>query len=291
MSFGNLALAGFATLSVVMAGPAMAQSLTEVWRTGGFASPESVSFDPGTNALYVGNINSPDMGPNGEGYISKVSLDGEVLEEKFTEGLNAPKGTYVSGSSLYVAGVEEIVEIDLATGQILNRYAAPGAVFLNDVAVADDGTLYATETMQGAIYVLADGALTQFVADPALAGANGIIVSGDSMLVATLGDISGGFGNLQPSNVKQLDIASKAITDYGSSEPVGALDGIEAVEGGVMVTDNMGGRLVRIGEDGTIAEIGSTGAGSADHEYVPSENLVVIPMLQGNEVVAYSYTP
>src|SRR5690606_30447352 len=31
--------------------PAAAQSVTEAWRTAGFAAPESVSYDPGTNAL------------------------------------------------------------------------------------------------------------------------------------------------------------------------------------------------------------------------------------------------
>jgi hypothetical protein len=230
------------------------------------------------------------MSTNDQGYVSKVGLDGEVLQEKFAEGLKVPKGTAIADGRLYVAGVEELVEIELASGEIVNRYSAPGATFLNDVAVAGDGTIYVTETFQSAIYALIDGKLTQWLADPALAGANGILVDNGMLLVATMGDMSGGFENLKPSNVKSVDIASKAVSDFGSAEPVGVLDGIERVEGGVLVTDNGGGRLVMIGDDGTITEIGQTGAGSADHEYVAEENLVIIPMLQGNEVVAYSYT-
>lgn len=268
-----------------------AQSLTEVWRAGGFVMPESVSYDPGTNALYISNINSPEMGPNGQGYISKLGLDGAVVTEKFAEGLNAPKGTFVAGGTLYVAGIEEVVEIDLASGAVKTRHAVPGAPFVNDVAVADDGTIYATETMQGAVYVISGGTASEFVKDPALAGANGIIIVGGKLLVATLGDISGGFENIKPSNVKAVDIATRAITDYGSAEPVGVLDGIEAVEGGVLVTDNSGGRLVRVGEDGTITEVGATGAGSADFEFVASENLVVVPLLNTSEVVGFTYAP
>ena len=280
-----------AVLAFAAAAPASAQELTETWRTPGFMTPESVSHDPGTGALYVSNINSPDMSANGQGYMSKVGLDGAVMEEKFADGLNAPKGTAIAGGTLYVAGVEELVEIDLTSGEIVNRYPAAGATFLNDVAVAEDGTIYVTETMQGAIYALANGQLTQWLADPALAGANGIVVDDGALLVATLGDMSGGFENLKPSNVKRVDIASKAVTDYGSAEPIGMLDGIELVEGGVLVTDNGGGRLVFVGEDGTIREIGKTGPGSADFEYVPDQSLVVVPLLQDGEVVAFTYKP
>jgi sugar lactone lactonase YvrE len=268
-----------------------AQSLNEAWRATGFVMPESASYDPGTNALYVSNINSPDMSANGQGYITQLGLDGTVMKEKFAEGLNAPKGTFVAGTTLYVAGVEEVVEIDLSSGQVTARHAIPGATFVNDVAVAEDGTIYATETMQGAIYTIANGTATQFVADPALAGANGIAIDGSRLLVATLGDISGGFQNLKPSNVKAVDIATKAITDFGSAAPVGTLDGIELIEGGVLVTDNGGGRLVKVAEDGMATEIGQTGAGSADFELVQDQNLVVIPLLNTSEVVGFTLTP
>lgn len=282
-------LAVAATLALTSA--ASAQSITEAWRATGFVMPESVSYDPGTNALYVSNINSPDMSANGQGYISQVGLDGAVTKQKFAEGLNAPKGTFVKDGTLYVAGIEEVVEIDLATGTIKTRHAIPGATFVNDVAVADDGTIYATETLQGAIYTIKDGTATQLVADAALAGANGIVIDGSRLLVATLGDISGGFDKLKPQNVKAVDIATKAINDFGSATPIGMLDGIERLDGAVLVTDNGGGRLVKVADDGTITEVGPTGAGSADFEYVADQKLVVVPLLNTSELVGFTYTP
>lgn len=280
-----------ASAGFLLAGPAAAQALTEAWRTTGFVMPESVSYDPGTNALYVGNINSPDMSANAEKYISQVGLDGTVLKEKFATGLNAPKGTFIADGKLYVAGVEEIAVIDLASGEVTARHAAPGATFLNDVVLAEDGTLYATETMQGAIYAFKDGAGSLWLADPALAGANGIVVSDGSLLVATLGDLSQGFANLQPSNVKAVDIATKQVTDFGSATPIGTLDGIELVGGGALVTDNGGGKLVLVNDDGSLREIGATGTGSADFEYIPATGLVVVPITPTGELVGFTYTP
>lgn len=276
---------------VLGAAPAAAQSLTELWRTSGFAMPESVSYDPGTDALYVTNINSPDMSANGEGYITKLSPDGTIVEERFATGLNAPKGTFVAGDTLYVAGIEEVVEIDLGSGEVTTRHPVPGATFVNDVAVAEDGTIYATETMQAAIYRISGGEVSQLVTDAVLAGANGIIIDGSRLLVATLGDLSQGFENLAPSNVKAVDIESGAVTDYGSSEPIGMLDGIEPAENGVLLTDNGGGRLLKLDDDGRLTEVGMTGAGSADFEYVAASGLIVVPLLQGNEVVAFDYRP
>ena len=80
--------------------PAVGQELTEAWRVGGFATPESVSYDPASQTLFVSNINSPDVGANGEGYIWQMSLEGDVISERFVEGLNAPEGTVIVDGTL-----------------------------------------------------------------------------------------------------------------------------------------------------------------------------------------------
>jgi sugar lactone lactonase YvrE len=282
------ALICISLLSMVAATPAMAADYAQAWKATGFMAPESVSYDAASKSLFVSNINSQNfIEANGKGYISELGLDGSLIKEKFVEGLNAPKGTYVAGGKLYVATVEALVEIDIATAKIANTYKAPGATFFNDVAVGPDGRAFLTETLQGAIYVLENGALSQWLADPQLTGANGIIVDGGTLLVATLGDVSKGFDKLKPSNVKSVDIATKKITDYGSPAPIGALDGIELMDGGVMVTDNSGGRLLEVKPDGSTIVLATPGPGAADLEYIPHQHLVVIPMLQSGEVAAY----
>jgi hypothetical protein len=82
-------------------------------------------------------------------------------------------------------------------------------------------------------------------------------------------------------------MSTKTVADYGSPAGIGGLDGIEPTEGGMMVTDNSGGRLLMVAPDGTVTVLVEPGNGAADHEYVPQESLVVIPMLNSGELIGY----
>ena len=42
--------------------------------------------------LYVSNITDHPFKKDGTGYISKIGLDGSIIEKKWVKGLNAPKG-------------------------------------------------------------------------------------------------------------------------------------------------------------------------------------------------------
>src|SRR5687767_4949201 len=82
-------------LAVIVVTTALGQDYAEAWRLTGFAAPESASYDPGTDTVFVSNINSPDFSANGMGYISQLSLEGKVIAEHFVDGLNVPAGTDV----------------------------------------------------------------------------------------------------------------------------------------------------------------------------------------------------
>ena len=45
-----------------------------------------------------------------------------------------------------------VVRYDLKTGRLADRFDAPQAMQLNDIAVAPNGTIYATDSMSGAIF-------------------------------------------------------------------------------------------------------------------------------------------
>ena len=55
---------------------------------------------------------------DGEGWISKLSPKGEVLEAKWVTGLNAPKGMRVQGDTLWVSDIDELVAINRKSGKI-----------------------------------------------------------------------------------------------------------------------------------------------------------------------------
>src|ERR1041384_1576465 len=123
--------------------------LTPVWESDTtLRTPESVLFEPGQNVLYVACINGGPSLENKGSYLAKVGLDGKVIQLKFTENLNSTKGMGILGNKLYVTEMQQVAEIDLASGKILNRYPVEGAKFLNDIAV---------DTKKGLVYVTDSG--------------------------------------------------------------------------------------------------------------------------------------
>jgi sugar lactone lactonase YvrE len=280
-----------AAAALVAAGVAHA-AVTEAWRTPGLDLPESVSWDEATKSFYVSSIGGMDpSAKDGNGFISKIDQTGKVTALKWVTGLDAPKGTEVAGGKLYVTDLTQLVEIDIAAGRIAGRYPAAGAVFLNDVAVAPDGRVFVSDTFGAAIYVLAAGKLEVFVKDAKLRGPNGLVFLDGKLLVAELGDVSQGFANMTPGNIKQIDLATKAISDFGPAT-LGNLDGIELDgQGGVTVTDNPKGKIFNVKATGTPTEVGTLKAGSADHEWVSSLGVYVVPQMQDSALVGYRPAP
>lgn len=271
---------------LAFAGLAHAEA-TEVWRLSGFVGPESVGRDPATGKFYVSNLGTDPMAKDGDGFLSTITADGKIDKLDWVTGLDSPKGIDFVGGKLYVSDIDMLVEIDTASGLVSNRYKAEGAQLLNDVAAGPDGKVYVSDTLGAAVYVLEAGALSLLAQDKLLMGANGLLVDGGTLLVANLGDISGGFANIKPGAVMQIDLTSKAITAYGAEGPVGVLDGVEADgKGGLLLTDNPAGTVLHLQRGGTASLIATVGAGAADLEVDPTDGLIVVPITPANEVVA-----
>jgi sugar lactone lactonase YvrE len=247
-----------------------------------------VSWDGATKTFFVTNLGTDPMSKDGNGFISKIGADGKVETLKWVTGLNAPKSGEVVGDKLYVTDIDELVEIDIAAGKVANRYKAEGAKFLNDIAVAADGRIFIADTFGNAIYLFQDGKVSEWVKGGQLKGPNGLVIIGSDLIVAELGDASQGFDKLKPGNVKKIDLKSKEISDFGTADPIGGLDGIEvAGDGGVYVTDNPAGRLLKVMPGKPAEAVAKLSPGSADFEFVPEEKLFVIPQMQQSEIVAY----
>lgn len=286
MGFFMRSTIGAVLLAGVLASPALA-GWTETWKATGFDVPESVSWDPGGKVFYVSNLGGDPMTKDGNGFISKLKADGSVDTLKWVTGLDSPKGTEVASGKLWVTDIDQLVEIDTATGKILNKYPAPGAKFLNDLAVATDGRIFIADTFGNAIYLFENGKISEWVRGGKLIGPNGLVILGSDLIVAELGDASEGFDKLKPGNVKKIDLATKEITDFSIPGPIGGLDGIElSGDGGVFITDNGGGRLLKVMPGKAPEEIAKLKPGAADMEYVPDQKLFVIPEMQQGEIVA-----
>jgi DNA-binding beta-propeller fold protein YncE len=107
--------------------------------------PESITYDQQRDILYVSNINGKPLDIDGNGFISKVRLDGSIENLEWVKNLNAPKGSALFGNKLYVTDINRVVVINVETGEIISVHPDPQAIFLNDVAVDHTGKVYISD--------------------------------------------------------------------------------------------------------------------------------------------------
>ena len=255
--------------------------LTQQWQTKKeLRVPESVLYDEAGNILYVSNINGKPTEKNGQGFISKVSLDGKIEVLKWTTGLNAPKGSAIYGDKLYVSDIDRLVEIDLNTGKILAKYPATGAKFLNDVATDSSGNVYVTDmsSENSVIYKLSQGNMTVWMIGTEIKNPNGLYMEEKRLLVGNSGD----------GSIKAINLADKKISTIAR---VGSgIDGLRSDgKGNYFVSDWKGKTSLVTGSGKVIVLIDTTASkiNSADLEYVKSKKLLLIPTFFDNRVVAY----
>jgi hypothetical protein len=275
-------------LTLIFSAPAHAAGLKLLWEAKGFAQPESVVRDPLTGALYVSSVNGAIMQKDGNGFISKVSSDGKMLKREWVKGLNSPTGLALRDRTLYAADVDELVEINAASGSIVKKYPAKGAVFLNDVVAAPDGTVYASDTPTNTIWRLKDGVMEPWLADDKLQNPNGLFVQGDKLIVASFGKMPSEGQKQELAGLLSVNIEDKTISKIGKGAPVGNLDGLEPLSPGVwLVTDWGAGKLYKIDSKGKAEELLDLNQGSADLTYLPDQKLVLIPLMLDNSLAAY----
>ena len=264
------------------------ESLELTWELSGLANPESVVYDPRLNLLYVSNVNGGPNDKDGNGYISLVSMDGRIINEKWVTGLNGPKGLALSGTTLYTADIDELVAIDVDHGRITDKYKVDDAKFLNDVAAAPNGDVYVSDMLANRIHVLSGGNFTIWIESDDLEAPNGLDVVGDDLILGAWGVMTDGFATAVPGHLKRISIQDKSISSIGDGSPVGNLDGVEVdKDGGFYVTDWMNGKLFHISSTGEVKELLSLKQGSADHEFIIEKDLMFIPMMNDNIMYAY----
>jgi sugar lactone lactonase YvrE len=275
-------------LSLTLSAAAHAAGLTLLWEAKGFAQPESVVQDPLTGALYVSSLNGAIMQKDGNGFISKLSPDGKMLHRDWVKGLNSPTGLSLHDRTLYVADVDELVEINAASGSIVKKYPAKGAVFLNDVVAAPDGTVYASDTPTNTIWRLKDGVMEAWLADDKLQNPNGLLVQGDKLIVASFGKMPSEGQKQELAGLLSVNIEDKAISPIGKGTPIGNLDGLEPLAPGVwLVTDWAAGKLYKIDAKGKVEELLDLNQGSADLTYLADKKIILIPLMLDNSLAAY----
>jgi sugar lactone lactonase YvrE len=210
--------------------------------------PEGISYDPKQAAWYVGSIAT--------GKIVRVDSAGSVTdfappsERKPILGLAIDAGRRrlhaVRTNGFLTPGpgsqrVNEILSYDLQSKALARTVAVPGAVQLNDIVVAANGDLYASDTQGASVYRIREaGGVVDSIAG-ALPGANGIALSADggALYVAH----SSGIARIR---LADGNILSRIAVPDG--ETIAAIDGLYrdgAVLLGIQNVTNPG-RVIRI---------------------------------------------
>jgi len=169
----------------------------------GFETPESVVHDALADVYLVSNVGAGDPGAlDHNGFISRVSPTGTILQLKWIQDgvngavLNGPKGLALHDGTLYVADVDTLRIFNRFTGAPIASIAIPnpfGAnqVFLNDVAVSDNGTVFISDNANGGLFkVDPQGHAAVLSIDPSLNFPNGLVADGtnSAMWVTWIGN-------------------------------------------------------------------------------------------------------
>ncbi|MBA3539179.1 MAG: hypothetical protein H0T79_06095 [Deltaproteobacteria bacterium] len=259
-----------------------------VIKDAGFMTPESVLYDADTDLYLVSNINGAPTVTDDNGFISKVGPDGKVVELKWIDGakddvkLDAPKGSAIVGGVLYVADITVVRKFDAKTGKAKGDIKIAGATFLNDIAPADGGGVYVTDTGvdpkfapngTDAVYKIgADDKVTTVLKNKDLGSPNGIAAVGNSVWIATFG------------TGEVYEINAKGEKQPGAKLPTGQLDGILAREGGEWLVSSWGGKTVYSGKPGEWKDLKLDLAAPADIGWDSKRKKLLVPQFQDNAV-------
>lgn len=258
----------------------------------GFQTPESVQHDITSDTYLVSNINGSPLDKDDNGFISRLSPEGQVISLKWIDGaaadveLNAPKGIGISNGKLYVADIDVIRTFDATTGKPGAQIKVTGAGFLNDVAVAPDGTVYVSDTglkagkdgalepsKKDAIYkVSPQGKLSTFVKGEKLGLPNGLFADATGLWVATW---QGSIYHVTPDGKQEAP----------QKAPGAQLDGLLQTADGQVLFSSWETSTVYIGgTDGQFSPLLSDVKTPADIGYDSKRGQVLVPLFTENTV-------
>ena len=199
--------------------------------------PESLSSGP-DGSLYIGSskgivFRAPPRAAMAEPWIQPTAENGilsllGILADGRTRTLWACSSPSPFRSPPAV-GVSSLMAFDLKTGRQKGAWPFPApASACNDITIGKDGSVYASDTPNGRIFVLKPHAksLELFAEDAGLKSIDGIVFSGDGVLYANL---------VSRGKLIRIDRGKDGkftgVTELKLSQPVAGPDGFRLISG------------------------------------------------------------
>jgi hypothetical protein len=252
-------------------------SLQKLWESPNLlTTSESVCYNNQSTVLYVSCINGNPTDKDGNGFISQLSLTGEIIVLEWITGLNAPKGMGIYENKLYVTDIDRIVEIDHTTDKVMNEYPVEGAEFLNDITIDENGFVYISDMSTAKIHRLKNGIVETWMESEELIGTNGLFYEDKEILVGTR------------NGIFSIRIEDKRL--WHLIKDTGGIDGLEADEKGNYIISDWNGKIQLVStKNEPLLLMNTTGQGinAADIEYITDRNMLLVPTFMDNRVMAY----
>ncbi len=246
----------------------------------GLNGPEAVRYDPDLDVYFVSNFNGESSG-DANGFVSKMSPDGELLVTEFMTGTAAHpfhggRGMYISEAGLWVVDSGGVHLFDRSSGEQLDfvDFSKFELGFLNDIVRGKDGALYVTDTGQASLYKIV-GREANFVAKVPM-NPNGITSDPESgqLLLAPW------------SNSEEIiawNIDDEKFSSFGKLKGGGNFDGIEVV-GNKVITASQGDTSLHFMVDGIDSVAIQLPGRPADIGVDTKRNAIAVPYVALNRV-------
>lgn len=259
----------------------MEVTATLKWKTDTILKvPESVLYNVADKFIYVSNINGKPDSSDGNGFITRMTLDGKIEQLEWVKGLDAPKGMGVYEGKMYVTDIHKLVIIDMATATIEKSIIIDSSEFLNDVTIDAKGNVYFTDSGAKKIHLYKDGQVSLWSSDPLLLKPNGLFALENSLRII----------DMESGLFYDADYSTKKLTGVAKDIPGG--DGVMQISKNEYIISCWQGEVYYVNDSTTqkILDTKEAKLNAADSWYVDAENLLIVPTFFGNSVMAYTIT-
>ena len=242
----------------------------------GLLNSECIRYDAANDRYLISNLGT--RGPENNGYISIMSPDGAIVNQKFIEGgkngvtLIDPLGISIQNGIIYVADITHMRKFDLKTGAPRGEVALPGAGRPNDIFATVDGTVYISDN-GGQVGTVIKVSPTNEVSllqprDDVMEKPNGVAVMPDGTIV------HGGRG----VNISFRDTSGKLLRE--KTMPTGQFDALVPLADGSLLVASQGGKNVyKMSPAGEITEVAKDIPVPAAIGYDTKRNRLLIPQI------------
>ncbi|MCQ2974523.1 MAG: hypothetical protein MJ211_06895 [Bacteroidales bacterium] len=233
-----------------------------------YSNPQSVVVDNENSILYVSNQN------NSGGYITRVFLNGNIIDTLPIKTLNHPQGMAVVEQKLYITDGNHIIVYNInkeSTEKDINIYNSQN---LKDIVSDADNNIFVTDASNGYIYKINKNYVEPFIKDSTFTSSNGLCNSDVNIAVAANNSIY---------IINSINGNKKRFTNLPFTP-----QGLKAHNDSIFIVSDNYGNIYKTTKTKCIKIINSSDSVSSSYfEYLADQNLLFVPTYYNNTLDVY----